>query len=250
MATAEAITEDGLLGGRVRLCQFAVGYRVAIDPVFLAAAVPARAGERVLDVGAGVGAAALCLAARVPGCRVVGVECERELVRVAAENVALNGLSDRVEILTGDLARPPSRLAPSGFDHVMANPPHLDPHRAYASADPSNSAATVEEGPGLGEWVAFCFRMVRARGSVTLIHRADRLDDLISAVRTYGGEIVVFPLWPDGSRSKPAKRVILSARKGVLTPLKLAAGLVLHRPDGDYTQAAEAVLRTASPLSL
>ncbi|HYB09692.1 MAG TPA: methyltransferase [Alphaproteobacteria bacterium] len=247
--TEGSTTEDGLLGGGVRLIQQASGYRVAIDPVLLAAAVPAAAGDHVLDAGAGVAAAALCLAARVAGARVSGLESQRSLVRLANENAGLNGMTDRVTVMEGDLLRPPPRLAPGSFDHVMANPPYLEPARASIPADPGKAAANVEGAAGLGAWIAFCLTMVKDKGSVTIIHRADRLDALLAALHRKSGEIVVFPLWPmaDG---RPAKRVIVRARKGVASPTRLAAGLVLHGADGAYTPAAEAVLRQGAPLDL
>jgi tRNA1(Val) A37 N6-methylase TrmN6 len=245
----EEITEDTLLGGRIRLTQPSEGYRVAIDPVLLAAAVPAQAGEQVLDVGAGVGAAALCLAARVDGCRVVGLEVQRALVRLANDNAALNGLRDRVSVMEGDLLRPPPRLAPGSFDHVMTNPPHLDPVRATASPMPGKTTANLEGAARLDAWLAFCLAMVRAKGSVSVIHRADRLDALLAALHGKAGEIVVFPLWPmaDG---RAAKRVIVRARKGSAAPTRLAAGLVLHRADGRYGDATEAILREGAALEL
>lgn len=245
----EEITEDTLLGGRVRLTQLAAGYRVAIDPVLLAAAVPAQAGEQVLDVGSGVGAAALCLATRVSGCRVIGLEAQRALVRLANDNAALNGLKDRVVVMEGDLLRPPPRLAPGSFDHVMANPPHLDAARVTASPEPGKAAANMEGEAQLGAWVAFCLGMVQAKGTVTLIHRADRLDAVLAAFHRRVGEIVVFPLWPlaDG---RPAKRIIVRARKGIATPTRLSTGLVLHRPDGRYSETAEAILRHGAALEL
>ncbi len=246
----EAHTEDELLGGRVRLRQPAAGYRVAIDPVLLAAAVPAAAGELVLDVGAGVGAAALCLAARVSGCRIFGVEADRDLVRLAAENVALNGLDGRVDIMLGDLVRPPPRLAAGTFDHVMANPPHLEADRADPSPHAGKAAATVEAADDLADWVAFCLMMAKRGGSVTFIHRADRLDALLAHLRSDAGEVVVFPLWPDAVRLRPAKRVIVRARKGVATPLRLAPGLPLHAEGGAYTTRADAILRDAEGLEI
>jgi tRNA1(Val) A37 N6-methylase TrmN6 len=244
-----ALTEDALLGGRVRLAQPAEGYRVAVDPVFLAAAVPAVSGEQVLDVGTGAGAAALCLAARVEGCRVTGLELQRALVRLANDNAALNGLKDRVAVMAGDLFRPPARLAPGGFDHVMANPPHLEAGRGVASPAAGKAAAIVEGEAELAAWIAFSLAMVRGKGSVSVIHRADRLDAVLAAFHRKAGEIVIYPLWPmaDG---RAAKRVIVRARKGVATPTRLAPGLVLHRSDGRFTEAAEAVLRHAAALGL
>ncbi|HYB55456.1 MAG TPA: methyltransferase [Alphaproteobacteria bacterium] len=245
----EEISEDALLGGRVRIAQLAAGYRVAIDPVLLAAAVPARAGEQVLDVGTGVGAAALCLATRVAGCRVAGLEVQRSLVRLANDNAKLNGLDDRVVVMEGDLLRPPPRLAPGSFDHVMTNPPHLEPGRGTASPTPGKVAANVEGEAQLGAWLAFCLAMVRPKGSVAVIHRADRLDAVLAALYRKAGEIVVFPLWPmaDG---RAARRVIVRARKDIETPTRLAQGLVLHRPDGRFTEAVEAILRRGAALEL
>ncbi len=242
-------SEDALLGGRVRLRQPKTGYRAAIDPVLVAAAVPAEDGSSVLDVGAGVGAAALCLAARVVGCRVFGIEIQRDLVRLAAENVTLNGFDGRVEIMVGDLTRPPPRLAAGTFDHVMANPPYLEAGRSRPSPNAAKAAASVESAGDLADWVAFSLKMARPRGSVTFIHRADRLDSLLAQLGAKTGDIVVYPLWPDGDGAKPAKRVIVQARKGTAGPLRLAAGLALHdAASGAYTARAEAVLRDAAAL--
>jgi tRNA1(Val) A37 N6-methylase TrmN6 len=242
------VSEDALMGGRVRLRQPVRGYRAAIDPVFLAAAVPASAGESVLDAGAGTGAAALCLARRVPGCRVVGIEIQRDLARLGMDNAALNGLADRVEIMVGDLAAPPPGLAPGTVDHVMVNPPHLEAERALAPPDPSKALANVESSAGLAAWVRVSLASVRAKGSVTFIHRADRLDALLSALHGAAGGIVVYPLWPSAGR--PAKRVLVRARKGVATQLRLASGLVLHDACDRFTAAAEAVLRDGQGLDL
>jgi tRNA1(Val) A37 N6-methylase TrmN6 len=241
-------SEGTLLGGRLRLRQPVTGYRVAIDPVFLAAAVPAVSGDRALDVGCGVGAAALCLATRVADCRVTGIERDRELVRLANDNVALNGLGSRVAFMAGDLLAPPPRLEPGGFDHVLANPPHLAAGSATPPPDPGRAAAHVESEADLAAWMRFLLAMARPKGSITLIHRADRLDALLAQLSGRAGEIVVFPLWP--GVGKPAKRVIVRARKGLATPTRLSPGLILHEPDGRYTAAAEAVLREGAGLTL
>lgn len=242
------ISEDSLLGGRVRLRQKLTGYRVAIDPVFLAASVPALSGNRVLDIGSGVGAAALCLAWRVPGCRVVGIERERDLVRLAGDNIVHNDLNAVVSVMTGDLLRPPPRLEPGAFDHVMANPPYLEAGAATPPPDPSRAAAHIESEADLASWVRFALTMVRAKGSITFIHRADRIEQLLAQLIGRAGEIVVFPLWPGAA--KPAKRIIVRARKEIAAPSRLAPGLILHEPDGRYTAAADAVLRDGAGLIL
>ena len=242
------VSEDTLLGGRVRLRQPIAGYRVAIDPVLLAAAVPATSADNILDIGCGVGAASLCLAMRVPGCRVVGIDRQRDAVRLASDNIALNDLGARVSVMTGDLLHLPPRLEPGGFSQVMANPPFLEAASTSASPHPGKAAASIEGEADLGAWVRFALAMVCNRGGITFVHRADRLGQLLGELAPRAGEIVVFPLWPgDG---KPAKRVVVHARKGSGAPLRLMPGLVLHRPDGRNTEAAEAILRHGAPMRL
>ncbi len=242
------VTYDSLLGGRVALFQPKDGYRAAIDPILLAAAVPAQKGQRILDLGAGSGAAALCLAARVDGVEVAGLELQSDLIQFAAMGAAESGLAGRVTFQQGDLLAPPFGIGAEGFDHVMANPPY---HIAGNGARPPDSIkfiANVEGNASLKDWVRACLHFVRPKGGVTLIHRADRLDALLAAMHGHLGGIIVFPLWP--GKGKPAKRVILQGRKGVSTPLRLAAGLTLHSLDGAYAKRAEDVLRHAHALDL
>ena len=244
----KSYTEDALLGGRVRLRQPATGYRAAIDPVFLAASVEAGDQDAVLDMGCGVGAATLCLATRVPFCRITGFDLQRDIVRMASDNISLNDLAGRVSVMHGDLLNPPPRLAPGAFDHVMANPPFLEAAAATPPADPGAAAARLEGSADLAAWVRIALAMVRAKGSVTFIHRADRLETLLALLAGRAGEIVIFPLWPGGG--KPAKRVIVRARKQIATPTRLMPGLVLHQADGRFTAEAEAVLRGGAALVL
>src|SRR5690349_2602687 len=103
MSGLEALTEDRLLGGRVRLRQPRLGLRAGLDAVLMAAGVPARPGERVLEAGCGSGAGFLCLAARVPELRILAVEQNPELACLARENAVANGLADRAEVITGDV---------------------------------------------------------------------------------------------------------------------------------------------------
>lgn len=245
---AVADRADSLLGGQVGLYQPQGGYRVAVDPVLLAASVPAASTERLLDIGTGTGAAALCFAHRVPGSRVTGLELQPEMAALARRNVELNRMTGRIAIVQGDLLRPPRELEGGGFDHVVANPPYMPPGRADAPPDPSKAAAHVEGEAALADWVDFALRMVKPKGGVTFIHRADRLDEMLSLFHGRAGGTVVFPLWP--KRGREAKRVIVRARPGVKTPMRLSAGLVLHEEDGAYTAEALSVLRDGGPLTL
>ena len=183
----------------------------------------------------------LCLAARVPHSRVVGLEMHRELVRLAGDNAILNAMEARVSVMIGDLLHAPPRLSPGAFDHVMANPPYHERGRSAPAESTAKAGATVEGAADLAAWVRFALAMVRPKGSVTFVHRADRIDALIGEIAGRAGEVVVFPLWPGGDR--PASRILVRARKQVTAPARLMPGLVLHRPDGRPTDAAEAVLR-------
>ena len=234
-------SEDALLGGRILIRQPLNGYRVAIDPIFLAASIDVQPGETVLDVGTGVGAAALCLASRAPQCRVVGLEVQMTNVRLAAENIALNNMRDRVEVLWGDLIQPPPRLAGGTFSHVMANPPYLESSKSNASASDHKQISHVETTAGLEQWAKFALLMARPKGTVTFVHRADRLHDILLYFHGKLGDIVIYPLWP--GQGKPAKRVLVRGRKSTHGSTVLSQGMVLHLPDGRYTPEADAVLR-------
>ena len=238
------LSDDRLLGGRLRLFQPRRGYRVAIDPVLLAASVLARSGERVLDAGTGTAAAALCLASRVPGARVVGLERDGELLAIGRRNAAANAAAP-IELVEGDLLAPPV-LPP--FDHVMSNPPY---HRRGAATPPATVTGAVAylADSDLPAWISACLARLRPSGQLTLIHRAEALADLLAALAGRAGDVVVFPLWPS-AEAPAAKRVIVAARKAGRGPSRLARGLILHEPDGRYTAAADAILRDGAPITL
>ena len=236
-------TEDRLLGERILLRQPKTGYRVAIDPIFLAASIQPQPGETILDIGAGVGAASLCLATRCPQVKVIGIELHRDSVRYAADNIQLNELRDRVEILQGDLLRPPPRLAAGTFSHVMTNPPHLDSNSNNSSPYESKAISNLEGEADFAQWARFCLLMVRPKGTVTFIYRTDRLDQALSFFIGKLGNITVYPLWP--GQNKPAKRVLIRGIKNTGGLLKLQPGMILHHSNGQYTVEAEQILRHA-----
>lgn len=236
-------TENALLGGRVRLLQPARGYRIAVDAVLLAAAVEARPAERILDLGAGVAAVGLCLAARVPGCTIVGIELQPTLAALGVRNARLNEVDERVQTLVHDLADPlPGHLGP--FDHVATNPPYLAAAVADPSPNPSKALATVESSADLARWLDVATGALKPAGTLLTIHRSDRLEEIVGHLAGLGwGEITV-------KRLPPAARVLVRARRASRLQRTEAPPLVLHRAAGGYTDEAEAVLRHAQPLIL
>lgn len=241
-AMEQGVTDDRLLGGRVRLLQPRRGYRVAVDAVLLAAAVEAAPGAGVLDLGAGVGAVGLCLAARIVGCSVVGIELQAGLAELAERNATLNGMGDRLRMIVHDLAHDlPEGLGP--FDVVATNPPYLAASVADPSPDRSKALATVESSAGLARWLAVACRAAHADGSLVMIHRADREAEIVDHLVGLG--------WGDVSlkRLPPAARVLVRARRHDGLSRHDSAPLVLHGPSGAYTAEAEAILRQAAPLA-
>lgn len=245
---SSSYTEDFLLGGRVFLRQPSHGYRVAIDPIFLAASIPVNDKDTILDVGSGVGAASLCLATRCPHAHVTAVDMQRDNVRLAVDNVLLNQLRSRIEVLHGDLLRPPPRLAAGTFSHVIANPPFLEPHQGRLSPYAHKLESNHQASATLDQWAKFCLLMVKPKGHITFIHRADRLDEMLSYFYGKLGDIVVFPLWP--GNGKPAKRVLIRGTKNTNGALKIMPGLVLHDVNGRFTHEADLVLRHAHYLPI
>jgi tRNA1Val (adenine37-N6)-methyltransferase len=235
-------TEDLLLGGRILYRQPATGFRSGIEPIMLAAAVPARPGERVLEAGSGAGAGLLCLALRVPGVQLTGVEMQPAMADLALANVRANGFTG-IQIIADRIETAP--LAPT-FDHAMANPPYHHPH---GSTSPDVSRETAKRGSDqlLSDWIGRLSGVLRRRGSLTLITPAAMVPTCLAAMKAARCPCTsLFPLWPKLGR--PAKLVILRGIKDARTPLILTPGMVLHRPDGSYSEAAQAVLADAAAL--
>jgi tRNA1(Val) A37 N6-methylase TrmN6 len=250
---ASANSTDDFLGDRISVVQPRGGHRAGSDAVFLAAAVPAKARDRVLDVGAGVGVAGLCLLARVPAIEVTAVEIDAGLGALAGENAARNGFAEQFEVVTADVTSPGKTLAAAGlkaesYHHVIANPPFHAEGSVRAAPDAARASAHVMSRGGLAAWVRFFAAMAKPGALLTLIHRPDCLGELLALLEGRFGDIAVFPLF--AKRGEPATRIIVQAKKGSRAGLSLLHGLILHDQDGRYTDEAEAVLRGGEPLRL
>jgi len=239
------VTQDGLLDGRITLRQSADGYRAGMDAALLSAACDARVGDRVIEAGCGPGAALLAAAVRRPGALFTGVERDPQALALAAENIGLNGLGERVTALSGDVTAPFKTLGLAPFDAALANPPYFDDATAIRGPAPAKTAAWIADG-GLAAWSAFLLKAVRDGGTLTVIHRADRLADILQHLGAKAGSFRIRPIQPRADA--PAKRVLVRAIKSGKAPLVLLPALVLHEADGGHTRAAEAILRGVADL--
>ena len=242
------LTEGSLLNGAIRYTQPAAGYRTGIEPVFLAAAVPAQPGERVLEAGTGAGAGLLCLAHRVPGVTGLGIEVEPLMAEIAAGNVAANGGQD-IHVVAGDVCALSAVTEP--VHHAMANPPWHDAAGSLPAGALKQRAKMASSGLA-SAWIASMGKLLRERGTLTLILPPRAVPESLGALAAAGcGSAVLFPLWPRVGRE--TRIVLLQAIKGGRAEFRLLPGLVLHddRPaSGGYTDAAEAILRRGEALIL
>ena len=242
--SAPDVVENTLLNGRARLLQPARGYRAGMDAALLAATVEARPGERLLEAGCGAGAVLVQIAARRPGAALTGLERDPAMAGLARRNAALNGIE--AEILEGDVAAGFRALGRPVFDWAVSNPPFFDdPGALRAPAEGKRGAWMADD--GLAAWTRFLLKAVREGGRIVVIHRADRLADLLAGLGETAGSFAVRPIHPHAD--EPAKRVIVQAVKTGKAPLRLLPPLVLHdRSGARHTAEAEAILRGEADL--
>ena len=239
----EDLTQDAFLNGRVRLLQPRKGYRAATDPVLLAAAVAAKPGDKALDIGCGAGAASACLAARVPGMELHGLELQSPYAALARRNLP------EATVWEGDLFAPPNGLKAISFDWVLTNPPFFD--AADAPSPDGGRDMARREAATAADWTAASLRRVRSGGRIAIIHLAEKLPEIIAGLDG-AGDISVLPL--QSRVGRPAKRLVVTARKGAKGPFRLSPAFILHRgahherDEDDFSPEATAVLRDAQPL--
>jgi tRNA1(Val) A37 N6-methylase TrmN6 len=245
-AVPASLTEDGFLGGRLRILQPEKGYRAGIDAVFLAATIPCAPGETLYEAGIGTGVAALCVLARMPDIHVTGIEIAARHAMLCEENAKRNGFGENLRVIHADikdaLRRDLTAMPAQGtFSHAFANPPYFDEARSTPSPVLLRAQAHAFGPEDLDLWVKVLHTMVTLRGTVTLVHRAETLGKLLAAMENRFGDIRVAPLY--ARLGTAASRVIVQGVKGSKAPMQLLPGLVLHTEDSQFTPDAEAVLR-------
>ena len=250
---SSAPTDDAFLGGVLKVLQPRSGYRAGLDAVLLAAAAPVRAGDRVLDAGSGVGVVGLCIAAREAGAHVTLVDKETELVGLAEQNIVRNGLQDRVSVVEADVTGPARGLMMAGlgsdsFSHVVINPPfHTEGHGRRPRSAIKAAAHAMPAGQ-LARWIAFAARVAMPDGTLTIVHRADALTELLGRVDGRFGALKLLPIYPRAGTQ--ASRILLQGRKGSRAPLTILPGLILHGDNNEFRPNVAGILRHGEPLDL
>jgi tRNA1(Val) A37 N6-methylase TrmN6 len=222
-------TEDAFLGGQLRLRQPKSGHRAGHDAMLLAAATPARSGDRVVDLGAGIGAAGLAIAKRVAGIELLLVEIDAALASVARGNAVANAIAADVIVLDVTSAAETfatAGLSPDSVDVVLMNPPFNDPARHRASPDRAREVAHVSTAATVGKWIHAARRILKSGGALTLIWRADGLVEVLTALARGFGSLAIQPV--HGDPKMPAIRVLIRATKGGKAPLRIYPALMLN----------------------
>jgi tRNA1(Val) A37 N6-methylase TrmN6 len=248
---AGELTEDAFLGGQLRLRQRKSGHRAGHDAVLLAAATPARSGQRVIDFGAGVGAAGLALARRVAGIELVLVEIDAGLAELARDNARSNAISAETIVLdlnAGAEAFAAAGLTPDSADVVLMNPPFNDPARHRASPEKTREVAHVATTETLQGWIHAARRTLKSGGILSLIWRADGLAEVLAALDRGFGSLVILPV--HGDPAAPAIRVLVRAIKGGKAPTRLYAALMLNDESGVPNKQVQEVLAGKGVLPL
>jgi tRNA1(Val) A37 N6-methylase TrmN6 len=245
------LTEDGFLGGQLRLKQLKSGHRAGHDAVLLAAATAARSGERVADLGAGIGAAGLAVARRVAGIDLVLVEIDADLAGLARANAAANAL--RADVIVLDMeadatAFAAAGLAPDSVDTVLMNPPFNDPARHRISPDTARGIAHMATATMLSKWVHAARRILKSRGALTLIWRADGIAEVLSALDHGFGSLQILPV--HGDARGPANRILVRAVKGGRAPTQIHPALMLNDESGVPNKQVQEVLAGKGSLPL
>ena len=237
------LTEDTFLGGQLRVRQFKSGHRAGHDAVLLAAATAARPGDRVVDLGAGAGVAGLAVARRVSGIDLVLVEIDAGLAELARGNADANAV--RADVIVLDVAAEAAAFAASGLspdsvDVVLMNPPFNDPARHRASPDVARGTAHMATATTLEKWIHAARRMLKSKGMLTLIWRADGIAEVLAALDHGFGSLQILPV--HGEARGPANRILVRATKGGRAPTQIHPALLLNDESGVPNKRVQEIL--------
>lgn len=234
------LQEIYVLNKRLKLLHSAHGFKTSMDSVLLAASCPAKADDHILDMGSGVGGAGFCVLSRVEGVKLTGVEIQADHVELAKRNAVSNMMQESADFICADIR---NYREEKSFDHVICNPPYLEAgaHLRSPSKEKATAMGHEDTDVSVKDWIDTAHFCLRSNGSLSMIHRADKIDKIILGLGKRFGAVEIIPLW--AKEGVKAKRVIIRAIKDRKSPAKLHSGLVLHEEDGSYTAETEAILR-------
>lgn len=246
-------TDDQFLTGRLALRQHASGHRAGSDAVFLAATVPSDFRGLIVDAGSASGAVGLMAAWRAPEAQLRLIEIDPAEAALALQNIKQNKMEARVSVIEADLLRSHADRAALGLcsgeaDLVLSNPPFLDERQVRVSTDEDRVRAHVMPDGGLQKWILACVQILKPHGVLTLIHRADRLDDVLHIMKGWFGDIAILPMHP--REDQTATRILISGKRNSRAPMRILPSLVIHRNENGFTDRAAAIHAGDSSLIL
>jgi tRNA1(Val) A37 N6-methylase TrmN6 len=245
----DEIIETSLLRGKLTLLQPKVGYHASLDAVFLGAAAPVQDGWKVLDMGCGVGTIGLCVTLRNRNISLIGIDIQSELIDIALQNANINKVNDISRFFNLNILNDKT-IVNNCFNSIIMNPPYQESGTVSPVKNKTFSHDEGASGATLKDWIKYAHLKLKQGGYLTMIHRADRLDDilLIMGQRRWFGSFVILPL--HSREGDNAKRVIIRARKERYAPTVLKRGIVIHNKDGSYTATARGILDNLTPIDL
>ena len=241
---------DAFLDGKISLFQPLNGYRANSDSILLAAAVDAKKGQSILELGCGVGAVLFSLMSRVDALKVVGIEIQRKYAQLAVRNAEYNGFE--ADILECDITEVPHAYKQINYNHVVLNPPFFNQNSSVKSGQLDKDFSKRESGISLSAWLNVAIKRCAPKGDVVIMHRATRLPEILKSFDGRLGDIKILPI--SSFEGTPATRIIIKGKKGSASPLNILAPFVLHEVKGEdrlaktYTVAAERILRKGHAL--
>tara|TARA_B100000686_G_scaffold93040_1_gene99429 strand:+ start:1701 stop:2435 length:735 start_codon:yes stop_codon:yes gene_type:complete len=240
------VTKNKILNGNITLYQPKKGFRIGIDSILLSSSV--NNYKNCLDLGSGVGVIMLSLAKRFPKSRILGVDKNRELIKISKENVILNNLEGlNIKFFCTDIKK--GKFLPelnNSFDRVVMNPPYFYQNKVVSSIDKYKSQAKYEK--NIFSWFNSAYSKLKPKGHINFIFRSEFLNIALECLSNKWGDIRIFPLWP--KTGKVSKLTIIQARKNSKSGVQLMSGLVLHNNDGTYTEACKKILNNKSYIDI
>ena len=247
---SKEITKNKFLGGRLKVFQQKHGFRAGHDSVILASAIPAKEGEKCLELGIGCGVVSLCLSQRVKNLKIVGIENNAEVLNLTRRNISMNDMDKNITVIKGNLdrgIRDFPELKRQTFNHVFSNPPYYIENEIVFPLDDSKKNAYTGNKDTLKVWLKIALTFVKSRGSVTFINHIKNFPEMLNIFTTTMGDVKITPIF--SNREKPASRVIISGTRDSKKPIKLNNGLVLNNQDGKTPKEVDNILRNGTALN-